>query len=175
MMDPIIDQYAKNLPPDVTFVKIHAMYAPNALWMTQAKLFYTLQYLGKEEELHKNLFIEVQENGGVDEEGHKLAGLSDLDSMIKFAERNGISENDFRSAWNSTEVDNRMKLGLAFIENLNIDSVPAMAVNGKWSWTVMGGKTQGHFFETAQTVLAKERALLESQSAPDTTKASATP
>ncbi|MDR2349613.1 MAG: thiol:disulfide interchange protein DsbA/DsbL [Deltaproteobacteria bacterium] len=164
-LDPSVDQYAKLLPPDVVFAKIHAMYAPNLLWTNQARLFHTLQYLGKEEELHKEIFKEVQENGGTDGEGRALAGLADLDSMLLFAEKHGISKEDFTKAWESPEVEKRFQLALTFIDNLDIDSVPAMAVNGKWAFTVMRGKGRGHFFRTADELLARERELLSGSGA----------
>jgi thiol:disulfide interchange protein DsbA len=159
-IDPIVDQYKRGLKSDVVFKKIHTMYAPNPLWMIHAQLFHTLDYMGKEAELHKDIFVEVQENGGTDGEGHQLAGLTDLISAADFAARKGIPREDFIAAWNSPEVKARMDHALTFIDNLNLDSVPAFVVNGKWSFPIIRGKGLGHFFQTAEKLMADERELL---------------
>ncbi|MDR2459362.1 MAG: thiol:disulfide interchange protein DsbA/DsbL [Deltaproteobacteria bacterium] len=159
-MDPSIDQFAKNLDPDVTFVKIPAMHAPNISWMTHARLFYALDYLGVEKELHQEVFVEVQDRGGMDDEGHRLAGLSNLDSMSSFAEKHGIKREDFLAAYNSPEVEARMQSALAFIDNLDIPSVPAMAVDGRWAFTLQGAKGIGYFFQTAIKLLNDDREAL---------------
>jgi hypothetical protein len=166
-MDPAIDQFAKKLAPDVTFEKIPAMHAPNSMWMVHARLFYALDYLGKEKELHKDLFVAVQEDGGTDEDGHALAGLVTLESMVAFATAHGISQEEFEKAYNSPEVQMRMDQALRFIDNLKIPSVPAMAVNGRWAFTLQGNKGQGFFFQTAERLLSDDRAALAASGGSD--------
>jgi thiol:disulfide interchange protein DsbA len=159
-IDPAVTQFFSTLPEDVRAFRIPAMYEPNATWMIHARLFYTLDQLEREQGLHGALFAEVQDNGGTDPgTGHPLAGLTDLESMIRFAESRGIAREEFEAAWNSPETMERYRKALAYIDNLNLDSVPAMGVNGRYGFPI-GRGGPGRFFATAQKLLDDERARL---------------
>jgi thiol:disulfide interchange protein DsbA len=172
-IDQNVDEFARILSPDVNFVKIHTMYAPNPAWMVHAHLYHTMDYLGKEKELRKEIFAEVQERGGYSPDGHPLAGLTDLESSANFAAKHGIPKEEFIAAWNSPEVKARMDHALTFINNLNLDSVPAMAVNGKWTFNIVRGKGLGHFFQTAARLLAMEKEASPQAGVPSALKSAA--
>jgi thiol:disulfide interchange protein DsbA len=159
-LDPAVDQYLRSLPGDVRAFKIHAMYEPNTLWMTHARLFWTLETLGKEEELHQAIFAEVQDKGGTDpESGHAMAGLTDPESMARFAESKGIPREEFAAAWNSPETEQKFRKALDYISNLDLDAVPGMGVNGRYAFSISKGGA-GRFFETAQRLIEDERGSL---------------
>ncbi|MDR1313703.1 MAG: thiol:disulfide interchange protein DsbA/DsbL [Deltaproteobacteria bacterium] len=156
-IDPAVDQFVRGLPADVRAVRIPAMYEPNPLWMNHARLYYALDTLGKEAELHGRIFAAVQDEGGADADGHAAAGLAAFDQMARFAEQNGISSSEFTAAWNSPDTEAKFQRGLAFINNLDLDSVPAMGVNGRYAFPISRGGA-ARFFDTAQKLLADERA-----------------
>jgi thiol:disulfide interchange protein DsbA len=159
-IDPAVEQYSLSLPHDVRFVRIPAMFERNATWMNHARFFYVMDQLGREKDLHGAIFAEVQDRGGSDpSSGHALAGLADFDSMARFAERNGIARSDFEAAWNSPETEARFRHALDYINHLDLDAVPAMGVNGRYGFAIAQGGV-GRFFETAQKLMADERARL---------------
>jgi thiol:disulfide interchange protein DsbA len=158
-LDPAMDQYVSFLPGDVRVSRIPAMYEGNALWMDHARLFYALDTLGREAALHSKIFEAVQDTGPPDASGHAAAGLANFEQMARFAAQNGISREEFERAWNSPETSARFQRGLAFINNIDVDSVPAVAVNGRYAYTVSRGGIP-RFLDTAQKLLADERERL---------------
>ncbi|MDR1038085.1 MAG: thiol:disulfide interchange protein DsbA/DsbL [Deltaproteobacteria bacterium] len=154
-IDAAMDQYVRTLSMDVRAVRIPAMYEPNELWMNHARFYYALNSIGKEAGLHSKIFEAVQ-SGPADSSGHALAGLANFDDMARFAEENGISRADFEAAWNSPETATRYQKGLDFINNLDLDSVPAMGINGRFAFPISRGGI-ARFLETAQKLLADER------------------
>ncbi|MDR1039127.1 MAG: thiol:disulfide interchange protein DsbA/DsbL [Deltaproteobacteria bacterium] len=158
-IDSTMDQYSLSLPRDVRSYRIPAMYEPNELWMNHARLFYALDVLGKESELHSRIFEAVQDTGPPDASGHIAAGLANFDEMASFAERNGISRADFEKAWNSPETASRFQAGLEFINNMDLDSVPAIGVNGRFAVPISRGGVP-RFLDTANKLLADERARI---------------
>jgi len=53
-LEPTIAQWAKKLPKDVSFVRLHAV--SNPAWVSLGKLFYALESLGELERLHADAF-----------------------------------------------------------------------------------------------------------------------
>ncbi|MDR1165224.1 MAG: thiol:disulfide interchange protein DsbA/DsbL [Deltaproteobacteria bacterium] len=157
-LDPLVSQFFKTLAPDVKFTSVPALFAPNATWMAHGKLFFALEYLGKEKALHAKVFAAVQDN--LDSTGHG-GGLTTFPEQLAFAKENGIAEADFAAAYNSPEVERRIQAVLAFVDNLDIDSVPAMGVGGRYSFSISRAGA-GRFFQTAEALLEAERARLAS-------------
>ena len=125
--------------------------------MAHGRLFFTLEALGKENELHQAVFEEIQGPTAAQDHTHSEGGLFDLASILRFAEAHGISRADFQNAWNSPEVSENIERALAFTNNLNIKSVPALAVNGRYSFAI-SRKGEGFFLATAEYLIKKEQA-----------------
>jgi thiol:disulfide interchange protein DsbA len=157
LMDPVISQYELSKPEGVRITRIPALYEPNEYWMTHGRLFYALDALGKERELHQAVFEAIQGREDSQDHSHAEGGLIDIASIVAFAESHGIAKADFMKAWDSPEVKAKMDDSLAFITAMRIDSTPSMAVNGRYSFSLTR-KGTNFFLATAEFLAAKERA-----------------
>jgi thiol:disulfide interchange protein DsbA len=153
-LDPVMTQYESTLGSGVKFRRIPALYAPNPYWMIHGRLYFTLEFMGKEKELHQAVFEAVQGTGQSD---HSQGGLESLGAILNFVEGQGINRKDFMTAWDSPEVAAEMDRALAFIDNLNVNSVPSMAVNGRYSFS-LSRRGPSFFLATAEYLVNREKA-----------------
>lgn len=128
--DPILHDWTKKLPADVSFVKLPVMWNPvNQL---HARLFYTAQALGKLEEMHAAIFREIHVNG-------KTLGTED--EIRSFFGKFGVSSEDFRKTFRSFAVEGQLKRAEDLTQRYQIRSVPVLVVNGKFSSDAPGIKS----------------------------------
>jgi thiol:disulfide interchange protein DsbA len=170
-IDPTISQYQMSLPEGVVFRRIPSLYVKNEFWMAYGRLFFALEALGKEKELHQAIFAAIQGDLESDGHTHGSGSLFELPSILAFVEGHGISKDDFMAAWESKEVKDNMDRTLAFLERMNINSVPAMAVNGRYS-VIFPSRGPGFFLATAEYLVNKEKAEAAA-AAPDAAAAGA--
>lgn len=150
--DPYINRWAEDTPADVEFVRIPAVW--NRTLQTHARAFYTAEVLARTgklkdpEGLHTGFFTEIHANGNM---------LTTEAGLKKFFSRFGIDESNFDKAWNSFEVDQKLRLAADLNRRYGITGVPAIVVNGKY---VTGGQEAGSYerlLEVIDELVAVER------------------
>lgn len=125
--EPYINAWADQKPASVRFVRIPAMWNP--LVELHAKLYYTEEVLAKNgtlanpEEFHAAVFREYHQRG------NRLASESAIQALF---ERFGVSAEDFRSAWTSFEVAQKLRVASDLARRYGVSSVPSVVVNGKY-------------------------------------------
>jgi thiol:disulfide interchange protein DsbA len=136
-LDPFLESWKKNKPAYVEFVRVPVMWG--AVHKAHAKLFYTIQSLGRENDLHSKIFDAIHRGG------NSLVA-NDEESTYKvqaaFARENGISEADFRKAYDSFGVATALQRATQLTRNYQVEGVPLMIVNGKYVTDV--GMAGGH-------------------------------
>lgn len=149
--EPYINRWAENKPPDVRFVRIPAMWNP--LVTLHAQLYYTEQVLADNGQLedpqgfHAAVFQEYHGRG------NRLASENAIQALF---ERFGVGEDDFRAAWNSFEVDQKMRVARDLADRYDVTGVPAIVVNGKYR---TGGAEAGGYpqlLEVIDELVARE-------------------
>ncbi len=137
--DPVINGWAENVPANARFIRIPAVWNPN--WKRHGRLYYTEEVLAKNGKLtnvtvfHAAVFNEIHRNKNF---------LNTDDKIQKFFERFGVSEADFLNAWNSFEVNQKVRVANDLVRRYNITGVPAVVVNGKYR-TGAGPNDAGSF------------------------------
>ena len=136
-LDPFLESWKKNKPAYVEFVRVPVMWG--AVHKAHAKLFYTIQSLGRENDLHTKIFDAIHRGG------NSLVA-NDEESTYKvqaaFAKENGISEADFKKAYDSFGVATALQRAMQLTRNYQVEGVPLMIVNGKYITDV--GMAGGH-------------------------------
>jgi thiol:disulfide interchange protein DsbA len=136
-LDPFLESWKKNKPAYIEFVRIPVMWG--AVHKSHAKLFYTMQALGRDKDLHTKIFDAIHRAGnglvGNDED-------STYKAQLEFAKANGISEADFSKAYNSFGVATAMQRATQLTRSYQVEGVPLMVVNGKYVTDV--GMAGGH-------------------------------
>ena len=145
-LEPTISNWKKDLPDDVRFVKIPAMFG--GIWNLHGQLFYTLQALKADDSVHDAVFIALHERN------RRLASLPEITA---FVEDLGIDKDSFTKTWNSfgvkSQLEKAKKLAIAY----QISGVPALVVNGKYRFDIgMAGGLQ-ETARVADLLIAKER------------------
>ena len=126
-MEPYINKWAKNKAANVRFVRIPATW--NALVRLHAQLYYT------EEVLVRNKLIKDPEGfrDAVFQEYHRRGNrMTSEEAIQKIFARFGVSEEQFKSTWNSFEVNQKLRVADDLTRRYSITSVPAVVVNGKY-------------------------------------------
>jgi len=119
--EPLLDQWAKRLPPDVSFRRVPAAF--NAVWESYAKAYYALDAVGLQDTLHKRVFAAL----------HVQRIRLDKDSdMAAWVGSNGGDAAKFVEATKSFGVLTKMRQAKQLAEAYKIDSVPTMGIHGRW-------------------------------------------
>ena len=118
-LEPALEQWVKKLPDDVVFRRIHVPFGERR----HQQLFYTLESMGKDEELHKAVFNAIH----VDRDR-----LDTVDRMVAMLSRHGVDEKQFRDTFDSFAVRTKMRRAAQVVDAYGVDGVPAMAVAGKY-------------------------------------------
>jgi len=128
-LDPQVEAWRKSKPAYVTFTRVPVTWSPGHREL--ARLFYTLQSLGKLDQLHGDVFKEIHVNGnplvapdGDEAETERI--------QTAFAKKEGIPEDAFQKAYHSFPVDNGVERADALVQRYRIDGVPTFVINGKY-------------------------------------------
>lgn len=120
--DPILSDWESGKAEYINFVRIPAVWNPLVRFHAQG--FYTSQVLGKEDEIHEAFFDEIHRGGNY---------LDTPDKLAEFFARFDVSRDEFDSAFNSLEVNTRLQRSEELSRRYQIQSVPSMVINGKYT------------------------------------------
>ncbi len=126
-LDPLVEAWRKTKAPYIAFSRVPVMWA--AGHRSLARLFYTLQSLGKLDELHTAIFKEIHVNND------PLVGTDDADSermQLAFVTKHGVSADAFRTAYHSFTVETDLQRADELMQRYRITGVPTFVVNGKY-------------------------------------------
>jgi protein dithiol oxidoreductase (disulfide-forming) len=139
-LDPSIESWRqKGQPPYVMFQRVPVMWGD--VHKAHARLFYTLEALGKLEELHTKVFREIHANGNF------LAAQDPAETerlQRAFLKANGVSDADFDRTYRSFSVEGKLQRAEQLTRRYRVAGVPLMVVNGKYTADVgtAGGEPQ---------------------------------
>jgi thiol:disulfide interchange protein DsbA len=146
-LDPSVESWRKSgKAPYVQFVRVPAMW--NDMLKTHARLFYTVEALGKLEELHPVIFREINVNRNL---------LDNTDKITAFLGQHGISADDYKKAANSFAVEAKLRRAEELNRRYRVQGVPMVVINGKYTADVgsAGGNTQ--LLQLIDELTARER------------------
>lgn len=129
--EPHIQQWLENKASYVEYVRIPANFNPMA--REHSRAYYAAVQLGIAEQITIPFFREFHSNRNP---------LNTPDRLAKFFYRFGISEDDFLKAFNSFEVDSRVRQADKLTRRYQITGVPAVVINGKY---VSGAEMTGGY------------------------------
>lgn len=146
-MEPLIHDWLGRQPADVAFRAVHPGISPS--WRANQQLHYTLEALGKADDLRKSVFSAIHD-GGTD--------LGRRDQMASFAAGLGVDRQKFLQAFDSPAVAAKMREATDLAKAYRIDGVPMFGINGKWltSPSLLGG-SYTETFRVIEYLLALER------------------
>ena len=119
--EPTIEAWAKQLPADVAFRKVHVAFRANV--KIHQRMFYALEAMGKEAATRPAIFNAMHQQG---------LALDDAKSQAKFLSPLGIDPNKYQDAYNSFGVVTKCTQAEKLSEAYRIDGVPSIGVGGRF-------------------------------------------
>jgi thiol:disulfide interchange protein DsbA len=151
-LEPFMQSWLKKLPPDVEFVRVPVMWS--STHRAHARMYYTLQALGKVEALHTQVFDAMHQ------QKLPLAGGNDADTLKQqqaFATSHGISATDYANAFNSFTVQSKLQLAEELTTRYKVEGVPLVVINGKFVSDVGMAGSQANLISLINDLVAAER------------------
>jgi thiol:disulfide interchange protein DsbA len=154
-LEPSIEAWAKTKPAYVTFTRVPVLW--NAGDRALGRLYYTVQGLGKIDELHSAIFKEIHVNNdpliGADPED----AATNEHMALMFVRKYGISDQDFRGKYeHDMGVDTALQHADQLIERYRVTSVPDFVVNGKFITDVATAGSPERLFSLINDLTAAE-------------------
>jgi thiol:disulfide interchange protein DsbA len=151
-LEPHVQSWIKTKPAYAKFVGEHIMWGP--AHRSHARLYYTLQVLGKSDTLVPKAFEEIHRHNNM------LVANDDAQSQrlqLAFAKANGISEADFNREYNGFAVNARLQRAEELMRRYKVETVPYFIINGKYQTdeTMAGGPEQ--LFQLINDLAAAEK------------------
>jgi thiol:disulfide interchange protein DsbA len=152
-LDPYLETWLKTKPDYVDFVRVPIMWGD--IHRYHARLFYTLQALGKLDQLHTQVFDEIHlHNDPLYVQGNPQATFQ---AQLKFAEAHGISASAFTNAYNSFGVQSNLQRADDLDRRYKIDAVPAIVIDGKYEADVGTAGSEEKLIQLINDLSASEK------------------
>lgn len=126
-LEPYLNRWVGNAPANVRFVRIPATW--NDLVKLHAQLYYTEQVLENNGTIKNPAEFRAAVFREYHQRGNRLASEGAIQALF---ERNGVTPEQFRSAWSSFEVAQKLRVAEDLERRYQISSVPTIVVNGKY-------------------------------------------
>ncbi|MGA2776456.1 MAG: thiol:disulfide interchange protein DsbA/DsbL [Steroidobacteraceae bacterium] len=137
-LDPLVEAWKKTKPAYISFSRVPVMW--NQGHRSLARLYYTLESMGKLNELHLAVFKEIHDkNDPLVDSGNDEAKTEKIQTA--FVQTQGISADAFKAAYHSFAVETDLQRADQLVQRYSITGVPTFVVNGKYIADV--GTAQG--------------------------------
>jgi thiol:disulfide interchange protein DsbA len=141
-LEPIIAPWAKKLPKDVVFTRMHAVGNPS--WLSLGKLFYALEALGEGERLHGEVFNAMHVEN---------VNLSDEKVAAEWVSKHGVDAKKFADAYASFGVQGKVARSKQLSTAYGINGVPTIVVAGKYQTSAMMAGGHENALKTADYLI----------------------
>lgn len=119
--EPKLVAWSQRMPPDVVLRRVPVAFRDD--FEPQQRLYYTLEALGKVEELHGKVYdaVHVQRQPTRRE-----------DQILAWAEQNGLDRARFQALYTSREIAAKARAATQLQDAYAVDGVPALGVAGRF-------------------------------------------
>ena len=129
-LEPTLSSWLKAKPAYITFTRVPVQW--NEGQRSLARLFYTLDSMGKLNEFHSEIFKEIQVNGDplIGADPNNAAAAERL--QLAFIKKLGLSDTGFEKAYRDMNVETALQRADQFVQRYRVTAVPDFVVNGKY-------------------------------------------
>jgi protein dithiol oxidoreductase (disulfide-forming) len=120
-LEPDLAAWVKKQGDNIVFKRVPVAFRESMV--PQQKLYYTLEAMGKLDELHGKVFNTI----------HVQRKRTDTDAEItEFAVKNGIDKEKFLEVYNSFGIQSKVKRAAQLTQAYQLDGVPLLAIDGRY-------------------------------------------
>jgi len=123
-LHPDLTSWEKKMPKDVVLTFVPTIF--NSNWEPMAYTYYALEVLGKNHDLHNDLY---------DAWNVKNTDLSDESKITPFVVQRGVDGKKFGEAYHSFGVQSKIMRSKQLTQTYNIRGTPTLIVDGKYAIT----------------------------------------
>ncbi|GGN29798.1 MULTISPECIES: thiol:disulfide interchange protein DsbA/DsbL [Marinomonas] len=145
-LEPLVQAWKKDLPSDVDFKYLPAVFGRG--WLAHAKAFYVADLLGMEDKIRADLFNAIHV---------ERRNLNSEDALARFFADYGVNEDDFRKQYDSFAVNSRLSQADAKIRAYGARGVPGIIVNGKYLVSAESANGNENIFKVVDFLIEQER------------------
>jgi thiol:disulfide interchange protein DsbA len=120
--EPYLSAWKKKLPADVEYKRIPIAWDNST--MPHVRIYYTLEALGKLEDMHTKVFAAIQKN---------KQPLVNAEQIADFMAANGIDRKQWLDTYNSFSVAARANRAGQIWRAYKVDGTPMMGVDGRFT------------------------------------------
>ncbi|MCG2595755.1 thiol:disulfide interchange protein DsbA/DsbL [Ramlibacter sp. XY19] len=119
--EPKLVAWSKKLPPDVVLKRVPIAFRDD--FVPQQRLYYTLEAMGKLDELHQKVFDAVH---------RERKPTNREEAILEFAQANGLDVAKFKELYNSFSISAKARRATQLQNAYQVEGVPALGVAGKY-------------------------------------------
>jgi thiol:disulfide interchange protein DsbA len=129
-LDPLVESWRKTKPSFIAFSRVPVTWSEGH--RSTARLYYTLESMGKLDQLHTDVFKEIHVNGDplIGADPNDSAGAERVQTA--FVEKLGVPEDAFKKAYHSFAVETDLQRADQLEQRYRIEGVPTFVINGKF-------------------------------------------
>ena len=146
-LEPYLSAWLETLPADVQFRRVPVLFATR--WLGLAKVYYTLEALGMERTLSREVFAAIQKED---------LPLFREQAFLDWAERKGLDRAKVAELYDSQMITGKINKAKALEQAYNIQVVPAVIVDGKFVTDYERAGTPSRFPVVVDALVVKARA-----------------
>lgn len=119
--EPQLEAWQKRLPADVVLRRVPVAFRDS--FVPQQRLYFTLEAMGKVDELHRKVFHAIHaERQALDKEG----------PILEWAAKNGLDKAKFQEIYNSFSISTKARKAAQLQDAYKVEGVPALGIAGRW-------------------------------------------
>jgi thiol:disulfide interchange protein DsbA len=145
-LEPLISDWVKKLPADVSFVRIPVIWNPTN--EIHARVYYTAEALGKLEQVTPAMFRAIHV------ESRPMTEEKDIQQLFEQA---GVSAADFNKTFRSFSVDSQLKRAKDLTVKYRVQGVPLLVVDGKYTTNGPEIRNQQDLLAVTEELIQRER------------------
>jgi protein dithiol oxidoreductase (disulfide-forming) len=119
--EPRLEAWIKKQPADVVIRRVPVAFRDD--FVPQQRLFYTLEAMGKLDELHGKVFQTIHAN---------REPINREDSILAWAGKQGLDTTKFKELYNSFSVSGKARRATQLQEAFKVQGVPAIGIAGRY-------------------------------------------
>ncbi len=119
--EPRLEAWIKKLPGDVAVKRVPVAFRDD--FVPQQRLFYTLEAMGKLDEMHGKVFQAVHV---------QRIPLNREDGILEWTEKQGLDKAKFKELYNSFGVSSKSRRAAQLQDAYKVQGVPAIGIAGRY-------------------------------------------
>ncbi|MBL0421411.1 thiol:disulfide interchange protein DsbA/DsbL [Ramlibacter sp. AW1] len=144
--EPQLEAWSRQQPADVVLRRVPVAFRPD--FAPQQRLFYTLQALGKLDELHAKVFHAIH---------MERQPMNRPDGMLAWAVKNGLDERRFQEVFVSEQVTAKARQAVQLQDAYGVEGVPALGIAGRYYTDASMAGSLGRSLQLADFLIAEAR------------------